>query len=816
MAKPTMEQYLTYMKSAPRTLGWGALLVYDRFRTNRLLAQEHIERFNNETWLPPISVRTETEAGSWTDVGGLIFDKPRLSFANSNISSSKARLSMNAIAGTFRELRQQVGSSQVELVSLSEIDPLSGPAVRMNIDLTASDHGSINDEGRVTLDLADPGAYSFEVSSWKELNEKVGQALHREFAGLPAEQRVWELNTLAPVEDELNPTSFAVRTHSLGRAGKAVASADEDELEEGAVLVGVAFNNAAGGNFPVADKSLPYLLPESSADDSFSVNILLANETWMSEVARKVAESPDVKETPQLVIDQSGLFLTIRFGDVPTSVPKFSEDYGEHGRDRWHWRYRLLEHGGFELADPEDGFRLVLEGNKFRFALKGTAKSSIHAVFDLDGVWMKGDRDMKIDFDFAKEYLVELDKSSNKVVLVPGEAIEHLAVEPEHPKGFNLAFGDFVEHQFYPDLQALLTNRFRELTSAIETAAISFDLFRLNGLLFRGDQVVQGDLVQVPGDMSLLGELAPNLTAFAVEPLEAKMLAGSTQAFTLQPEPSGNVQWQARRLPGEVGDAGTFNGSTYTAPSASEFQGSLLRIIVTGTAGGRSSSALVTVVPNSVAVFPFLFHAQYSAPGMPKPYVVVGGRLGAELNWLETPDFKGRLRAVTEADRQNADLDIPKDREVRIYESPEPSTGNLDPFDNRIHIDRIEVTDGVRRAGIDVVIPWVSATATLKAEPAGSNGVRFALWVLDDSVGGFIEVPPEETTWKLVKGEGALNEATGIYTLAQGEHYAIVAALDKMGGRNPAWGFTTVPIPYDQAYEELLAHVRLHSHRRGA
>lgn len=30
MPRPTLEQYYNYLKEAPRTHGWGALLVYDR------------------------------------------------------------------------------------------------------------------------------------------------------------------------------------------------------------------------------------------------------------------------------------------------------------------------------------------------------------------------------------------------------------------------------------------------------------------------------------------------------------------------------------------------------------------------------------------------------------------------------------------------------------------------------------------------------------------------------------------------------------------------------------------------------------------
>ncbi|MFK0035701.1 hypothetical protein [Pseudomonas monteilii] len=132
MARPTFEKYMKYLRAEPRTLGWGALLVYDRFRTNRLLAQEHIQRFDDSEWLPPVNFRASTENGSWTEVRDLVMDKPRLSFANSNIASSKARLSMNVIGGVITQLRQLPGSDQMELVSYTVLNPLGGPTVRMD------------------------------------------------------------------------------------------------------------------------------------------------------------------------------------------------------------------------------------------------------------------------------------------------------------------------------------------------------------------------------------------------------------------------------------------------------------------------------------------------------------------------------------------------------------------------------------------------------------------------------------------------------------------------------------------------------------
>lgn len=797
MINPTMEQYLAYMRAKPRTHGWGALLIYDRFRTNRLLAQEYVERFDENTWLPAINMRTETETGSFTVVNDLIFDKPRLSFANSSLAGSKARLSMNALGGSLRMFRRVPGSAQEELVDFAEIDPLSGPAVRMTINLNATDNGSVSEGGRVTLDLADAESYSFEISAWKEMNEKVGVALQKKFAELPVEQRVWELNTLAPVEGELNPTSFEVRTHSLAGTGEESAVANEEELVEGAVVVGVAFNNETPGSLPGDNKAMAYMLPVSDEGEPFSANIVLANDLLMNDIARKVGASPEITEPVKLIKDQAGFYTIIKFGDTPTSIPRYHQTFPQ-GEVRWGWKYYELKHEGFELADPDEGFRLVLKDDELTFSLKGQAKSSIFARFYWSAVIWKETRDMIIDFDFQRTYRFELDAETEKVVLVASPATEELTVEPDdEPGGFNLAFGPFVDNLFYPELKRLLTDKFQSLTKAIEAAAIEFDLFRLNGLLFRGNEIVHGDLIQMPGDLSLLGELAPDKTAFAVEPDFHKMIVGATQAFTLNPAPADSIQWSAKRLPGETGNAGTFEGNVYTAPAATDILGTHLRVIITGTVGTRSSSTLVTVVPNSVAVFPFLFQAQYSLPDEPPAmYVVVGGSLDAGLIWSQAPGFKGRVRAVTDADRKNPDLSIPTDQEVRIYESPKKTGNGDDFFDKRIHVDRIEVSDGVRKAGIDVVVPWTIATAAVRVEKLEEGAAQLVLWLYDESVGEEVALPPDETTWRVLRGGGELDVQTGIYYPAPDEQYAIIVGGDKMEARNPGWAYVLLPVHY--------------------
>ena len=116
MAKLTLTQYLNYLGTETRTMGWGALLIYDRAKTNALLAQEYIERFDKNQYFPPFNDSEETDQNAWSDMQDFILDRPRLSFTNSNIASSRARLSMKVVGGKYVTLVKPIGTGPFKFV----------------------------------------------------------------------------------------------------------------------------------------------------------------------------------------------------------------------------------------------------------------------------------------------------------------------------------------------------------------------------------------------------------------------------------------------------------------------------------------------------------------------------------------------------------------------------------------------------------------------------------------------------------------------------------------------------------------------------
>lgn len=790
MAKPTLEKYLNYMGETPRTFGWGALLVYDRFRTNRLLAHEHIERFDKGSWLAPITTSIKTEEGTWTQLNNLMFDKPRLSFVNSNIGGSKARLSMNAISGEILQLHQATGSPNQELTHVSTLDPLTGPTVRMDIDLNNSGNGQVGETGRVTLDLSRGSAYTFEVSNFNDLNDKVGAAMKLKFDERPPEERVWELNTLQRVDGQLNPTSFAVRTHSLARAGNALASSDPDEQEEGAVLVGIAFDGEAAGSFPTQDEDLPYLLPEAVEGEEYSVNFIIGNKVWMTDLVGTLAER--FEYISGLRDQPDGSSFINKVGTISFPVP------ADKKRERHEFRWGAVEELEWPAFTLEGTYQITMQDNALVVEWDAVGESVTWVLGYITDRWHTGRKKGHYRVTNRVRLVPELGSPGDtagtvKLVLDEGfgPTAGFIKDEDDLESGYTADAAEFLCDPVVTEIQRVVAAKQSELLNAI---GLTIDVMRFHGILFRGQEIAAPRTVYVPGDMSLLGTLAPNLTAFAIEPLETTVSAGQTLKFSASPDQVG-LHWDVQPLPGDSGAVGTIttSGGVYTAPAVDEIEGGLKRVIVSATSDGNTSRALVTVVSSAISVFPRLMTAQYSDEGTPNRYVLVGGSIEGALTWTMASGSKGELR---EAQDGEPGLVVPEDKNVRIYEAPtrQPEAGRT--IGALMHVDRAQVSHAGETGLMDIVIPWRSQNGWLQAEALDGGAVEVSLWYEGWKVQAD-KVEPADCIWGVLVGSGKFDEAKGIYSPGDDEGpYVIIAALEKGSSSQPTWAYSVLPMPY--------------------
>lgn len=799
MARLTIKQYEDYMKAAPRTWGYGAFLVYDRQKANLLLMQEHILRAEKEAWIEPVSGEETSNNGKIFRMTDIAFGAPVLSFENSNISSSKAALTMPVLSGKLTEWVREPGAELPTLVGITHMDPLTAPRVKMNIFLKEGGEGVVDKEGRVYLDLAESSAYSFEVSQWPDLNTKLGALIEEKFKDPARGEQVWELSKLAPIEGSLNPTSFRVRTHSLGRAGTTVASTNQADLEEGAVIVGVEFNDGKGGNFPENDGDMPYLLPERESGGPYSLNVLLSNETLVKNILNSLLDGLSgtgyVSSDVQYEKNDKGFYVGAVAGGI------------------WYDRvYQILDEVDIEIrvtvAGELGNLKFSFESGRIgcEWAFNGLIEDGFFGRIRVNGQWHTARGSLELNIRAACSFALSMEDTV--VTLTKGEVSVDGSwrageLSGEYAEAFNRNFAYFKS-----DVEHTVAGVFDALAGDLKVV----DLLRLNGLLFRNGQRSVGETFVQVGDISMLGELAPTLTAFAITPIEQSLIAGGTQALTLTPklEPGATVEWEVNALPDDpekpVGKdkLGEVVNGVYKAPKAETITGRFRQVIITATVGDSSSNALFTIVPKAVAVKPYLQNAFYSTPGQTERYVLEGGSVDSALTWAKSAGFKGELRDPTPDEYKEWSLS--KDKAYKIYVAPtlNPDSGQV--LGALMQLDQVLVTGAGITETIDITVVWVPTNATPKVTLQGG-----ALKLVLNVPGGWgqppEDLPPARTKWFVAKGKGRLDEVAGTYTPAANEDEHVIIAGVGLNPGTPQWNYTVLPMPYTSAEATIVYEV---------
>jgi hypothetical protein len=779
-------------------MGWGALLIYDRAKTNALLAQEYIERFDKNQYFPPFNDSEETDQNAWSDMQDFILDRPRLSFTNSNIASSRARLSMKVVGGKYVTLVKPIGTRLMDITSIALMDPLNAPSLHMDIRLEESNGGTITDEGRVLLDLSRGESYTFHLSSSEDRNRKLGLALEQEFRSWDDSRKVFELSRIVAGDDDLQPHSFAVRTHSAARAGSASVS-QEDDQEEGAVLIGVALKGMSNGMFPINDKDMPYLLPlVGPNEEPYSMNILLSNQQWIAislgqalqrlEASRAIVLNYPTTPTGKItgVAARTGEIMPVTFCyNLPTEFVWYRGP-----RAYSLYRYEVLPAsidigGAIEFKVIDDAIHLMWQSSN-------TVRHVKFYVEDRNGDVSKT-YPATVDTHFSVKYAFVIltegpDKGKLRLEQV-GELEDHFTMAIE------CATGEFdVLNQFHRGIAAAwhsaMLETFNRFVAVITGAEVTINAMHLNHLLFRSQQAAEPRSVYTPCDLTLLGTLAPDRLHFAISPLEPVIAAGGVQPFSITPS-DAQVKWSVDNLPGETGDKGAIgkDDGLYIAPPASSFEGETSRrILITARDGEKFSQALVSITVSDISVYPHLQVAQFGGAR----YVLVGGDgNGQELDWEMAPGGKGTLRRP-DPEGLDSDLDIPEGQDVCIYVSPDrdPSGGKGD-VKQALHLDQVvarNVSGNART--IDLLVPWSNPNAWFEVE-AHPEGVKLSMWV--EAIGGAEEIPPEDAFWYLVKGSGQLNQ--NIYIPSESSNdYAIIAAVENSS--RLTYAYIVLPLPF--------------------
>ncbi|MCG7509240.1 hypothetical protein [Mesorhizobium retamae] len=603
------DQVLEELRKKPRTLGWDMISVYNREKTNLILYQEYISRYTKNLHLDPINDSVAIDDnGPWEYMYDYILDAPRLSFENSSINDSVAKLSMQVMGGIEIKVTQSEGGAKA-ISSISWIDALGAPKVIAALTLHRTP-GNIGDEGLVYLSLNDGVDFELLFSGARQARRRFGAFFKELFDNLPPEKRRYVLNTIKLDNSQLlSPESFELRVHKpMGSNLR-----ESPRYGDGSVVQFISMKGSSRGNMPADDAGMPYLIP-----DGCSATMLIGQHFLIKKIIAEGVKnfSNDKDVEVEVVFDTDNAEEALRSATIKGG-----------SRTMEGWTQKL---GAFEIVVSESKWGLTKldenpetsTTNEFKVSFPAPAANVAAEVVSIE--WTGSQQPetaltisgkpfsgkigvswiVKRDFEFKPQSyggLKLVEKSSRMQFKVsPGDYSREWEVMPH--------FGTIATA-----LENSLSEKVGEAFGDFVAPSEEIEHFRLASLLFRTDQseILETTSARLPMDLAVFGNIVPKKAAFDVMPIEHTLRAlDDGEARTLQfrtvPEMQ-DVKWSVRAVPG-FNDAyvGTIDEHTgmYIPARMIEIDGLQTRVIVTAQTAEGTSSALLNVVKRDISVNP--------------------------------------------------------------------------------------------------------------------------------------------------------------------------------------------------------------------
>ncbi|WP_236193676.1 hypothetical protein [Pseudomonas faucium] len=794
----SLEEYLRRMGEKPWTFGWDALVVFDRYKTNVLLMQEYIDRLGTDKSFPVFEdSEIDVAEGIKHALLGLTLDKPRLSFEAASIALSKASVTMRMVGGKQLQLNESYhdGQSVKVVTRLSTLNAVVGPSLIFDSKL-ATAAGSVGEDGAVVLELfmdedgdGKPDiVYRFTGVETEFERLKLGAHLGELMGKWGPELTRLQLSELRDSEDSvLHPERFGIRTHAAPDANVRGTQAYGD----GAVVLFVAMKDSPNGTYPADDADMLYMLPASS--ENFSSNLILAQDLiWNKVLVPAVKDVEWVKnarfedrEVPgsrhRQLIATAGEFAheinvenTLSF----TRLPRWSMQFAGNKPMRFHVsgnnlvfefkpdvQYNNSEQGMRE--HPGDGW--YLSSGRIQWSL------TIEVFFKFV-VTNEQDKPV-IDLVYERENV----QGGMEIVEFNGTSTQRKLLEERL---------DFEREKLQRFAQ--------ELVTPLRSVGATLDAFRLNNLLFRGDNVVTPESLNLPADLTVLGHLSPERTDLVIEPVEVVVAGGGRLQFT--PSLLGDTNWSVANVDDDGGSPGSIDTFTglYTAPSAESLRAAgFRRVVVTAQRGDKVSKAMVSLVESSVSVYPSVVVVPLGS----QHSLVAGEVEGAALSWALKDANLGAIAPDPDKDPTMQD----GYKFTAATTLPEPASGDpLNYYGSRLTEVQVSTAAGGTRT-IDVLVTNNQSGSYWLEASAQGEGVKLTFYRTTRS-NSKEEVPAADTHWHKYKGDGTF--VNGVYTPQAGsvEQYAVVSAFYDDGESSDRFAFMIIPIPFvsNQRFVALL------------
>lgn len=772
----SQQALLTWLQENPKTLGWDAIVVYNRGRANALLMQQYIKKLTADNYLTPIDGQIGGPEGSKLNFFGIQLGLPRLSFENADIEHSKARVTQAITAGLAILNSEPVGGYK-GIHSIMRPNGAAGPTLWMDVDLLDAP-GGVNDAGVVQIDLKKMTSFDTDLFSDPVSVINAREFFLERFREKP-ELQVYTLGVLNKEADStLTPQNFIIRTQPA--PGAKVRGAPN--YGDGAVVMLVTLKGGTDGGAPTRNSDFRYLIPNDEDGTKYSSAVLLSNKVMFGKLVRNHVHSllPGSTLDIKAPVADNGTVGHIYLEFSRGRVAKENFEYVGTG---------FFSHNVITVSTPLlevsfEGGVFAPKAGSIEFAWMNRASTNSLHYHEYRGGFVPP-QDNK-DYDSNVSYIFNMISHSTPNVH-PGNGTVEFSPFPFilEEIGIQQDYNPFWGNEFEGPFRAVVQDGLLQFVTQLTLPDI--DTFLLRNLLFPDSNSMVLTDAHVPGDLAVFGNVDPSLTSFVIEPENAILNPASTRSFRV--EPSATVTWSVTGLPGDSHPVGSINAQgVYTAPTRDEFEGrDALQVIITAsgtTARGTtaSSSTLVSIVSQTISLNPV-----FSVAGKDAELKFSAGSLDERpLHWaLKDPGQGGSVTPAT-------------GKEI-VYTAPAEGT-------DMFTLDVLQVTDDQGNMGqADVLVINKMLGGQVEVDLAQATQGKAQLRFMKEYDSGPIEVPSDRLTWTLLAGPGSV-DAAGLYTEPQQQlpGFCVITCAfprqpDFEGAPIPVdYGYTVLPLPLSQ------------------
>ena len=652
-------ELLSSMNGKTVTLGWDAIVSYNRDRINNLLAQQFAKKSAEgdglvvpDQEIPPS--HSSSMASTYLNVSSLALGQPLLSFTNANLDDSSAALAMQFLSGYFFSISAPVGPPST-ISQYNSVLPDSNYNLTMTLPLKQTT-GEISDSGDIYLDLSAAEASDISVNLVDDASTQQALSTYFQdmFAAASNDRKRYDLGTMKNIDDgnPLNPKRFELRTQA---APNTSTDTTDPSYGDGAVVLFVqTAASDTGGSLPTSTQGFPYLIPDD-VDNSgvalFSGSVIVGSRTLFGKIIQPAylsqIDSPDASLAISLLDNgeaNPASYLKATAGHISGGTLNLSWNFTEEQPAPAPSAYVTVSVSSIDENKNVSPISLPITGLEITPSMQ-SVNGTWPAKYD-QYIYQLWEQTSPSDFKtptYQSLHISYTGSSTSTPSVTPGNNVVTFSNDSSST---SITLGDFPWSKEINDdahKDQISSNLAGDTLAAINKIASlnvpDIDTFTLGNVLFPQQNTLQLSDVSIPGDMALFGQLDPSTSACLLTPIQTTLVArnpaqstlvNDTQTFTLSgPAELADavIEWSISNSDGiytddRIESSGTLT-AVYQAPDISLLDTTSMQEIVTATAtvtrdDGSSTtytaSAVVIVSANPVNISPRFVYAVYD-PG---------------------------------------------------------------------------------------------------------------------------------------------------------------------------------------------------------